>query len=198
MAVFADYLDLRVAVCEWVDRRDITDVMPRFVQQAEAVLNKFLRTRENTTFGATLTFTAGLAPLPADFEEVVTVWDATNKYPLSGANGRQLLQGTGDIYSFAIDGTNVFIDALTSTRLMDYYAKLSTLTASLTTSNWLLQRSPGLYLYAVCVEAAKWMKKPDLVAAAQSLMEEERRELQRDNARATFGSAQIRVRAPTP
>lgn len=198
MSAFADALDLKLAVSEWVDRRDISDIYPRFVQEAEAVMNRFLRTRENLTVGATLTFTSSFAPLPSDFQEVKTLWDATNMFPLSGASSKELLQGSTDLYSYAIDGINVYIDGLTSTRLLDYYAKLATLTASPTTSNWLLQRSPDLYLYAVCVQAAKWMKNSDLAAAAQELMDREKLELFRDNARAQYAGAQIRMRSPTP
>ena len=199
MATFADYLDLRLAVSEFVDRRDISDVMPRFVQAAEREINRFMRSREMLTFGATLTFTASLAPLPADFLEVKTIWDATNRYPLSAADSKQLLQGTSDIYSFSISGSNVFIDSLDgTTRLMDYYASLPTLTTSPTTSNWLLQAAPNLYFYAVCVEAAKWIKSKDLVDAAQGLFDKEVIEHNRANARARYGNATIRTRAPTP
>ena len=199
MGAFADYLDLRIAVAEFVDRRDLSDVFPRFVLAAENSLNGFMRSREMLTVGATLTFTSSLAPLPADFLEVKTIWDATNRIPLSGADSTQLLQGTSDIYTFAISGSNVYIDGLDgATRLMDYYAALPTLTASPTTSNWLLQAAPNLYMYAVAVEAAKWMKNPDLVAAAQKLLDQEVLEQNRTNARARYGNATIRMRAPTP
>ena len=198
MATFADYLDLRLAVSEFVDRRDLGDVMPRFVQAAENAMNGYMRSREMLTVGATLTFTSSFAPLPSDFLEVQTLWDATNRYPLSGANSTQLLQGTSDIYSFAISGSNCFIDGLTGTRLLDYYAAIPTLTTSVTTSNWLLQAAPNLYLYAVCLEAAKWLKNPDLVAASKKLLDQEILEQNRTNARARYGSAQIRTRSPTP
>ena len=197
MATFADYIDLRLAVSEWVDRRDITAVMPRFVQAAETSINGWMRSREMQTTGATLTFTAGFAPLPSDFVEVITLWDATNRYPLEGST-KQILQGTSDIYSFAINGTNCFIDGLTGTRLLDYYAKLPTLTTSLTTSNWLLQARPNLYLYAVCLEAAKWFKSPELVSAAETLMKQEKLDQQRTDARNRYGSSQIRSKAVMP
>ena len=198
MATFADYLDLRLAVSEFVDRRDITDVMPRFVQAAENSLNGFMRCREMITTGATLTFTSSVAPLPSDFLEIETLWDATNRYPLSGVNNKQLIQGTNDIYSFAISGSNCFIDSLTGTRLLDYYAAIPTLTTSATTSNWLLQAAPNLYLFAVCLEAAKWLKNSDLVGAAQKLLDQEVMEQNRTNARARYGSTAIRMRSPTP
>lgn len=198
MATYADYLDLKLAVSEFVDNRMMSDVFPRFVQAAEKQINGWIRSRENFTVGATLTFSNGYAPLPADFLELKTLWDATNRYPLAGVDGRQLIQGTNDIYSFTISGTNVYIDGLTGTRLMDYYAALPTLTASPTTSNWLLQAAPNLYLYAVCREAAKWLKNADLVAASQKLYDAEVLDQNRTNARARYGNTSLRMRAPTP
>ena len=198
MPAFQDYIALRLGVAEWVDNRSMSDVIDRFTLEAEAVLNKFIRTRENLTTGATLTFTAGFAPLPSDFEEIAQIWDATLRFPLDGSD-RRVTQGTNDLYSYAIDTVNVYIEGLDgATRIMDYYAKLPTLTTSPTTSNWLLQRSPDLYLYAVCVQAAKWMKNSDLAKAAQDLMDMEKLDLFRDDARAKWGNASIRTRAPTP
>ena len=197
MTAFADYLDLRVAVAEWVDRRDISDVMPRFVLEAEDDLNKKLRVREMLTTGATLTFTDGIAPLPSDFVEVGTIWDATNQWPLPGGV-QQVLQAWQDVYSWAIFGTNVYIYGLTGTRTMDYYAKLPTLTTTLTTSNWLLQKSPDLYKYSICAQVAKWTKSADLVGAAQGLADAEIDKLHQADAQARFGNAVIRTRSPRP
>jgi hypothetical protein len=73
MAVFADYLDLRVAVSEAVGNRNISDVMPRLVQMAESMLNQKLRHRSQIT-SATLTFASGVSPLPADFLEMINVF----------------------------------------------------------------------------------------------------------------------------
>ena len=198
MATFLDYIDLRLGVSEWVDRRDISDILPRFVAAAEVNINGFLRCRQMLVIGSTLTFTAGLAPLPTDFLEVRTIWDATNKIPLEGTSTTQVLQGTSDIYAFAIVNSNVFIDGLTGTRLMDYYQALPTLLTSLTTSNWLLQAAPNLYLYAVCYEVAKWMKDKTLADAAEKLMNDELLTLHQSNARAIYGSTSVRMRSPTP
>lgn len=197
MTALADYLDLRVAVAEWTDRRDISDVMPRFVLEAEDNLNKMLRTREMLTVGATLTFTSGVAPLPSDFVEVGTIWDATNQWPLPGAV-QQVLQAWQDAYAWAIYGTNVYIYGLTGTRLMDYYTKLTTLTTTLTTSNWLLQKSPDLYKWAVCLQVAKQYKDIEMGSNAQALLTDEIDKLMQADAMARFGNAVIRTRSPRP
>lgn len=197
MTALADYLDLRVAVSEWTEKRDISDVMPRFVLEAEDSLNTQLRTREMLTVGATLTFTSGVAPLPDDFIEVGTIWDATAQWPLPGGV-QQVLQAWQDAYSWAIYGGDVYIYGLTGTRLMDYYAKLPTLTTTLTTSNWLLQKLPDLYKWAVCLQVAKWLKDVEMGNAAQGLLTTEMDKLMTADAQARFGNAVIRTRSPRP
>lgn len=197
MTALADYLDLRVAVSEWTEKRDISDVMPRFVLEAEANLNKLLRTREMLTVGATLTFTSGVAPLPADFVEVGTIWDETNQWPLPGSV-QQVLQAWQDAYAWAIYGDDVYIYNLTGTRLMDYYAKLPTLTTTLTTSNWLLQKSPDLYKWAVSLQVAKQYKDIEMGTTAQGLLTDEMDKLMQADAMARFGNAVIRTRSPRP
>jgi len=197
MTALVDYLDLRVAVSEWTERRDISDVMPRFVLEAEDNLNKVLRTREMLTDGTTLTFTSGVAPLPSDFVEVGTIWDATNQWPLPVAV-QQVLQAWQDAYAAAIYGTNVYIYGLTGTRLMDYYAMLPTLTTTLTTSNWLLQKSPDLYKWAVCLQVGLWLKDKEMVDAARGLLTDQIDLLMQADAMARFGNAVIRTRSPRP
>lgn len=196
MPAFADYLDLRIAVAEHVDRRDISDVILRMTQAAEDMLNKKLRCREQFTT-ATLTFTAGVAPLPANFLEVETLWDATERFPLEGSV-RQVLKSVQDAYAFAIVGTNCYLYGLTGTRVLDYYAALPTLTTTVTTSNWLLAKAPDLYLYAVSLEVAKWLKNVDLAQATDELLKREMRDLQRGDAYERYGSASIRMRSVTP
>lgn len=197
MTALADYLDLRVAVSEWTDKRAISDVMPRFVLEAEDNLNKVLRVREMLTVGATLTFTDGVAPLPSDFVEVGTIWDATNQWPLPGSV-QQVLQAWRDPYAWALYGTNVYLYGLTGDRLMDYYAKLPTLTTTLTTSNWLLQKSPDLYKWAVSLQVALWAKDKEMVDAARGLLAEQMDLLMVADAQARFGNAEIRTRSPRP
>jgi hypothetical protein len=197
MAALADYIDLRIAVAEMVDRRDISDVILRMTLSAEAKLNKMLRCREQLTTGATLTFTSGIAPLPSDFLSVETIWDATERFPLEGSV-KQVLQSAQDAYAFSIVGTNVYLYGLTGTRLMDYYAALPTLTTTVTTSNWLLAKCPDLYLYAVSLEVAKWLKNVELAQATDELLKRELSDLQNADAYERYGSSSIRMRSPTP
>jgi hypothetical protein len=81
---------------------------------------------------------------------------------------------------------------------MDYYAALPTLTTTVTTSNWLLAKCPDLYLYAVSLEVAKWLKNVDLAQATDELLKRELSDLQNADAYERYGSSSIRMRSPTP
>lgn len=196
MAVFADYLDLRFAIGDHVGNRGLSDVMPRLVQQAESYLNKELRCRQMIT-ADTLTLVDGIAALPADFIEMLHVF---------GLNGYQMHAGSladakrsGSMWSkYSIDGTSLYINGFSGDRDIEYYAKLPTLTASPTTSNWLLSDAPDVYLYAVGLEAAKFLKEVDLAQATKALLDGAMTELRGADERARWSNAVVRVVGITP
>lgn len=174
MAVFNDYLDLRFAVGEHVGNRSISDVVPRLVQQAESLLNRQLRTRNQIT-DATLTFVDGVAPLPADFLEILDV------------SGR-----------YTVKGPHILIQGFSGDRAIRYYAKLPTLTTSASTSNWLLEQYPDAYLYSVGMEAAKFLRDADLVAATTPLLAQALSSVKVDDDRARWATATVQVQGCTP
>lgn len=196
MPAFADYLDLRLAVSEHVGNRSISDVFPRLVQAAEASLNTKLRHRKQLT-DATATFTNGIAALPADYLEMASFYDPQGRVmcqvPPSG------VKFSGSQYSsYAIDGTNILIYGLAGDRSFTYYAKLPTLTTSPTTSNWLLETYPDVYLYAVGFEAAKFLRDEGLATATAALLGNAMSELTVDDGKARWGGSVVRVASFCP
>lgn len=190
MAVFADYLDLRVAVAEHVGNRNITDVMSRLTQSAEALLNQKLRAREQIT-AATLTFTTGEAPLPADYLEMIAVYDSFHR-PLIQGTLMDVKRVCSEYWRYAIDGSNIIIYGISGTRDVEYYAALPTLTASVSTTNWLLAKYPHVYLYAVGLEAAKFLRDAELIQATDGLLQRAMSDLKIDDDRALWGNASAR------
>jgi hypothetical protein len=196
MAAFADYLDLRFAVSDHVGNRSISDVMPRLVQMAESSLNRKLRTRQQITY-ETLTLVSGSVALPTDFLEMLHVF---------GDNGKQLRAGSlADIqregsqyYRYAIDGSNLLIKGYSGDRDIEYYAALPTLTTSASTTNWLLADYPEVYLYAVGLEAAKFLKDADLGVATNQLLDAALSSVKIDDDRARWANTTVRVQGCTP
>ncbi|TBY60147.1 hypothetical protein E0H46_31745 [Rhizobium leguminosarum bv. viciae] len=196
MVAFADYLDLRVAVAEHVGNRNISDVMPRLVQMAESTLNQKLRHRDQIT-SDTLTFTAGVSPLPADFLEMINVFGLYGAAMRAGSLAD--VNRSGSEYSrYAIDGSDILIYGVSGDRDITYFAKIPTLTTSVSTTNWLLASYPSVYLYAVGLEAAKFLRDMELAQATQGLLAQAINDMKIDDDRARWSNATVRIQMVTP
>jgi len=195
-AAFFDYLDLRLAVSEHVGNRAITDVFPRLVRLAEATLNKKLRTRKQMTT-ATLTFANGVAPLPSNLLEIISLF-GPNGEPMRATSLADVQFPRSSYGQYAIDGVNVIIYGLTGTRELRYFAALPTLTIGPTTSNWLLTDHPHVYLYAVGFEAAKFLRDPELAAMTDQLFSNALDEIKIDDDRTRWANGVVRMQAATP
>lgn len=196
MSGIANYGELRMALSDHVGHRNISSVLPRLVQTAESKLNRELRTRFQLT-SSSFTFANGTTPLPADFLEMADVY---------GQNGHRYRAGPvsdsqrhGSMYSrYSIQGANILINGFNGDRSFDYYAKLPTLTTSSATTNWLLDRYPDVYLYAVGLEAAVYLKDMDLVGVSKEMLKEAMGMLKVDDDRARWANTTVRVAGLTP
>jgi hypothetical protein len=196
MSAFADYLDLRLAVSEHVGNRAISDVFPRLVKMAEATLNKKLRTRQQITNG-TLTFTDGVAPLPADCLEIISLFFNPTTTMRAGSIVDTRDTASGDD-AYAVSGSNVLVYGATGTRSVIYFAAIPTLTTSTTTSNWLLAAHPQVYLYAVGFEAAKFLRDPELAAMTDQLFAGALNDMLINDERDRWANGIVRQRTITP
>lgn len=193
MTAFADLLDLRTAAVEQVGRPDIADVFPRLVALAEAGLNRKLRTRDQIT-SATLTLASGSVALPADFLEMIGVYNSVGQEYVQ--QPQQAAHMNRSYY--AIDGSNLTLYGKSEDVSVQYYAKLPTITDSMTDSNWLLQKYPGVYLYSAAYEAAKWMRDKELASDMAGLLAGEIADLRADDEHARYSRARVRVQGVTP
>jgi hypothetical protein len=196
MPALADYTDLRIAVGDQVNNRSLSDVMSRLVQQAEGHLNRKLRCRQQIT-SDTLIFVDGSADLPSDFLEMISVFDAQGCQMHAGSLARTNL--TGSQYSwYAIDGSSVLIKGLSGQRDVRYFAALPSLTVAPTATNWLLAGYPEVYLYAVSLEATKFMRDAEQTLAMQQLLQGAIDDLKVDDDRARWSNTVVRVQGITP
>ena len=191
---FRDFLDLRTAVLEHVQRPDIADVFPRMVALAESRFNRLLRMREQMKT-VTLTLTDKAVDLPADFSELIGVY---------GAGGMEYVQqspqrvaSTGNCY-YSIEGAQLIAPSIGGDLTVSYYATLPPLTATLTTSNWLLARYPDIYLYGVGFEAAKYARDAELAQLSKFMLDDAIATAMTDDTRARYSRARVRVAGVTP
>jgi len=194
MSVFVDYLDLRTAVVEMIGNADITDVFPRFVKMAESDFNRRLRCREQIET-ASLSVADGRVDLPAGMSEPIGLFRG---------NGAELVQQSVQVFERLADKRGFYavlaseIAAADGDYSFQYYAKVPTLATSSTTSNWLLQKHPELYLYAVAEKAAKHLVNAELATATGSLAETEYKSVAAQDYSERFARARVRVGGITP
>lgn len=187
MTAFTDYLDLRTAVLETVRDTSVADVMDRLTKLAEARFNRELRCREQIT-ETNITVTSGVGALPDDFLELIGAYDGYGRefvqQPL------QAVQPTH--YSYvSVSGSNLVGND--RTYRVQYYAAIPTLTTALTTSNWLLQKYPEVYLYGVSCEAAKWLRDAEAAPVLESYRDRAILDAQADDTRQRYSRARVRL-----
>lgn len=194
MTAFTDLLDLQTAVVEHVRDASIADVMPRLVKLAEADFNKRLRCREQMSTSS-LVVSGGSAALPADFQEVIGVYNgAGNEYIQQPLQALAMKQQAG---YYAISGSYL-VSKADETLKLDYYAKIPTISGNMTDSNWLLQKHPKLYLYGVGLEAAKYLRDVETAQVTSSFLEEAYQAASAEDAGQRFSRARVRVQGSTP
>lgn len=193
MAAFSDLLDLRTATIEQVGSPEIADIFPRLVTLAEARFNRELRLRDQIT-EATLTLASGTAALPSDFLEMIGVYNAAGcEYVQQTLQQNKVMDGY-----YAISGGNLIRKGYSGDLLAQYYAAIPTITSSMTASNWLLSKYPGIYLYGVAFEAAKSIRDKEMAADMGGLMQGEISEARADDERSRYSRARVRIAGVTP
>jgi hypothetical protein len=200
------YNELKTSVADWLNRTDLTAVVPDFISLAEAQIERTLRTRQMIV-RATASIDTEYSAVPADFLETKSIKLNTNPVTalaFESIDAMDQLKATTYIASgkpqyFSIVGGQIRVlpvpDA-TYTAELTYYAKLSKL-SSTNTTNWLLTQAPDVYLYGSLMQAAPYLKEDERITVWASIYARGLEELQiADDRGATSGGA-IMMRART-
>lgn len=167
----ATYSDLKSAIAEWLNRSDLSSVIPSFIALCEADINRRLR-HPRMIARATTTLDAQYTALPTDFLEMkslrlldspgdklayVTVDEAGDKLGELAASGRPRY--------FAIVGNSIqsmpVPEAEYEAELI-YYARIPALSEAAPTG-WLLTSHPDLYLYGALGHASPYLHDDERV-----------------------------------
>lgn len=171
----ATYSDLVAALGNWLGRDDLTARIPEFIAMAEAEFNRKLRTIEMES-AATLTITNGTANLPSRFNGVrsITVSGTVLEFIPPSDAFEITNTGTPRLYTI-VDGQFVFRPSCSGTATVKYYQAIPALTASSTT-NWLMNKHPDLYLFATLAQAEFYgwndSRLPLVKARTEEIMEQ--------------------------
>lgn len=174
MMAISTYSELQSAIADYLNRTDLTSVIPTFISLAEAKLNRELRTRDMLV-RSTATSSNEFVAVPTDFlEDYSLELDMTNQGPqpplayIGPLEAKSLKANkiTGKVrYYTIIDGAFEMLPApqLAVDVILTYYAKIPSLSNTQTT-NWLLTKSPDLYLYSSLLEAMPYLKDEQRIA----------------------------------
>ena len=178
------YSEIKSTIADYLNRADLTAVLPSFVTLAEAKFNRELRTRDMLV-QAQETSSNQYVSLPTDFlQHYSLALDAASAQPPMDYIGPQEAKvlkaqnrtASTTYYYTVIDSAFEIVPPPNADLDLDlvYYAKIPALSDSNTT-NWLLTKSPDLYLYSALLEAAPYLKDDDRAqlwaAARQQVMD---------------------------
>lgn len=173
MTVIQSYTDLRAGISSYLwDRADIYNLIPTFIQLAEAQMNRRLRSRRMMV-RATATIDAEFVMLPANFAGARAVYiDGQSKAPLefvtdpdAMAAKKAHLRQAGEPTCYTVIGRQFEfwpVPAQTFTAQLVYYERIPAL-SDVTPTNWLLTEHPDVYLYGALLQSAPWLKEDDRV-----------------------------------
>ncbi len=167
------YSELQTSLADFLNREDLTSVIPTFIALAEASINRDVRhwRMENRS---TATIDGQYFTRPGDWVETIRlhlttgttyIMDLVSQNAMADKRqGSENVAGTPRFYSHSEDQFEVFPtpDESYAAELL-YVQKIPALSDSNTT-NWLLSDSPDLYLYGALMHSAPYLAEDARVA----------------------------------
>ena len=201
------YAELQTATANWLDRSDLTDRIPEFIELAEANFNRVIRQPDMITKNDSFSIAGRYTTLPTDTLEIVRiVLDLTPVIVLEYMTPEELserritLTGTGKPYYFTtIGGSANQLEVLRSpddtyTASIIYYTRIAALTDSATT-NWLLTNHPDIYLFGALVEAEPYLKNDERMPLWTSRLDKALNDLRLQGQRERHTASGLRMRS---
>lgn len=168
------YTTLQTSIADWLNRSDLTDVIPDFIDLVEAEVGRILEGRPMRTSVSVTFDTTGTMAVPVDFVRPIALTLETDLYqwPIEVKPYGYFIQKRGQLVSgppryVTLVGDNFLFapipDSDTSyTGTLIYDAALAPLTATQTT-NWVLTNHPDVYLFGSLYQAAPYLKDDERV-----------------------------------
>jgi hypothetical protein len=164
----SNYTELKSTIADFLNRDDLTSIIPAFIELAEAQMNRDIRhwRMETRSVGDV---DSEYSALPTDWIETISLHvngDGTSTLNLASreaiANRRAKTEdesGRPRLYAHADGSIELFPtpDKTYEIELL-YYAKLDVLSSSNAT-NWLLDEAPDVYLYGALIHSAPYLQE---------------------------------------
>jgi hypothetical protein len=187
------YANLQASIASWLNREDLAAQIPDFIALAEAKFDRELRVNAMVARDVT-TATSDYVELPGDWLQIISavITSPTNTYSALRYIGPEEyndlrndgLTGTSRMYTI-INNNMLLLPAPQGSVTIEivYYKKIPALSASVAT-NWLLQRSQDLYLYASLIQAEAYLQNDERIplwaGAVERIIADMKMESERD------------------
>lgn len=200
MPAITNYSTLQSAIADYLNRADLTSQIPMFIQFVEADLNTRLRCREMVV-RATTTSDEEFVELPPDFLQALNLQIVGGKTPLRYVTLDEADQIKASqiytqvvVYTIVDDAIELVPAPATNVEIeMVYYQKVPSL-SDVDTTNWLLMKSPDVYLYGALVHAAPFLMDDQRVNTFASFYSQRVEALNLDSDRAVHSGSPLVAR----
>ena len=199
------YTELKTAIANWLNRDDLTAIIPDFIALTEADIQRKVR-HWRMEERSTATLDARYTQLPDGFLEAVRFHLDVDERPielLTPLALQQRRQGNSDaggkpqFYAIIAGQIEVWPTPDGSyTGELYYYARTATLTDS-NTSNWVLTHFPDAYLYGALVHAAPYLVDDQRIGTWAALYQSAIDGINANNDKAKFGGSGLRLQVNT-
>ena len=172
------YDELKDSIADFLNRDDLTSVIPDFITMAEADMNRGLRHWRQEK-RSTAEIDTQYSAIPADFLEAIRFYITSNDTsPLELISQSEMVDRryrSGDTSGkpayYAVTAGEIEVyptpDGTYDAELY-YYSRITALSAS-NTSNWVLEYFPDAYLYGALVHSAPYLKDDERAQVWASL-----------------------------
>lgn len=197
------YDELKASIADFLNRDDLTAVIPDFITLAEKQMNREVR-HWRMEKRATAELNTQYTALPSDFLQpirfIITAADISALEQVNSVEISQLRDDNGDAVgrptSYSILDGSIEVhptpDA-TYTLEMLYYEVLDTLNAQ-TTTNWLLTNYPDAYLYGALMHSAPYLQEDVRIQTWAALYQKAIGDINSESERSKTGGAGRRIK----
>lgn len=168
-----NYAELQTAIADYMHRSDLTSMIPTFIQLAESSLFRELKPKDLEVSVTGLT-TGATIDLPADFNVVsrltITYAGAERTLDYKSQANDATSGSVPQYFSLEKDAIRLFPAPSGEFSYTLYYIQTIPNLSGTQTTNWLLENASDLYLYASCLEASKYIRSAEQVAALTQMI----------------------------
>ena len=197
------YDELKTSIADFLDRTDLTSVIPDFIKLAEADMNRKVRywRMENR---ASASVSTQYSAIPSDFLEPIRLHLETGDYRPLELISQQDMQvrrrdnlntsGRPAYYAFTQGELELYPTPDGTYGLeMNYYQRIPELSTT-QTSNWMLQYFPDVYLYGSLVHSAPYLDDDNRASVWSAYYQQAIDAIMREGEQAKFGGTGRRMK----